>query len=163
MNEKNTMSENDDVFQIAKVILNDFVNTTDLEKSFRKEYLEQNAFLRKCRIYKTAVVLIVFIIEEKNKKDILKLREAFEYLVFGKLKEDSLKLVNEVNLAMKDLRDLMFPADSKNNMSLTRNWAKNWFHKVSIDENNPVYLVALCHYFMSGYITLSKSCRGQNT
>jgi hypothetical protein len=146
--------DKDEYDEVTEVLINDFVNDISIDRDLRKEYRNDHEFLDKCIIYRIAIVLMVLISEEKGRGKLLDLRIAFEKMIFGEPSQESSRLLKEVQLAMKDLSDLLF-ADSPKQMT----WAKNWLHSIGIEEHNPVDLAMVAYKWMELYIVCVKTIR----
>jgi len=71
--------------------------------------------------------------EEQTNPKALVFREILESRVFGAHNKKSEALLEQVRGAMSDLQALLFPKDSRKELS----WAMSWLSKVGIDVINP--------------------------
>lgn len=138
---------------IAKVIMKEFVNRTDLDTDYRKEYGDKKTFIRKCICYRIAIVLIVLISEEKNNEKLLILRERFEELVFGKQTHQSMELLKDIQKAMTKLKELLFA------QSPPMEWGINWLTSIGIEESNPLNVFSITTKWMDFYIACAQTIK----
>jgi hypothetical protein len=82
-------------------------------------------------------------------------RSAFEARVFGEQNDESMAFLEAVKGAMRDISDLLDPANRSRELS----WAREWLATIGINEFNPVRLTLFALHWMDSYSTIAKSIR----
>src|SRR5947209_2600724 len=99
--------------ELARVLLNEFVNNTTLEAKprLRMEVDKESYYRAKSRLYRIALVLLALMSEEQKNPQFSKVKESLEVLVFPESQEEGMLFLEEIKSAMRHLSELLFPAE----------------------------------------------------
>lgn len=149
------MSKKSDAAEIAQVLVEEFVEGDSLGGEWDAT-IPAHAMPRyraKVLLYRVALVLMALLSEETKNVQCLRLREAFEGLMFGMPGAETgpdaeqIKELEKVRHAMKCLNDLLFPAEKPRQMS----WAKAWLQEIGVEVTNPADLAFFAMCWMGEY------------
>ena len=143
--------------EVADAFLAEFIANNTLIPTIELKLTPKQAqkYASKCRLYRLALVLIIFINEEKENPKALCVRECIESKVFDHPDEQSHVLLKQVRSAMLDLQGLLFPEGNPRELS----WARSWFETIGVDATNPVDLTLFSSSWMDHYVSATNALR----
>lgn len=132
--------------KIAMTLLQEYVFSDSFRPILEIDKASEQIVNGKMWLYRIALSLMVLLAEEQAKPELTCVREQFEIYVFPASQEEDTGLLDQVRLAMQDLKELLHQ-----NTRREFSWSISWFNTIGVDENDPINLTLFATGWMNQY------------
>jgi hypothetical protein len=147
--------------ELAQALVDEHVRKiiVDVAKNLHLNAATRARYETKMKLYQfTAVLMALMVAEQKNPR-FHAVRVHFESYFFPPTPKQGAQHLAKVKKAMLDLNDLLTPAGRQEKPTL---WARAWLQDIGIDETNPATLILIEHWWISYYVSVTKTLREFN-